>query len=657
VPPTLLLNDDFSGLDAGLFSAPVGARTEYHYLPEAAPRGNWAVACFGTGKDTGRAWQIVESEGRKSMVQTIESRRSHTHPMVVTGDPLWSDYTVEVRFTPDSPEGRCGCVVRYQNSRCYYFFGFDNGNVVLLKVDHETIIHQPNETVLASVDATLSPGTEYTAFVTVDGGNINARIEGGIALEAEDAAFTCGRVALLSDLPASFHSVQITAPKESVASFHTARSRQDQELDELREQNPKPVLWKKLSIDGFGVGRNLRFGDLTGSGHADLLVGQVVHHGERDDYSQLSCLTALTFDGDILWQKGTPDPEKTWLSNDVGFQIHDIDGDGRNEVVYCMDQELIVADGATGEVKSKSPTPVSKPPADLYPHILGDCLFFCDTRGIGRPGDIVIKDRYWNFWVLDDELRPLWEGTCQTGHYPFAFDTDGDGHDELAIGYALYDHDGRLLWNLQDTIRDHADGVAVLNFEQYPGAEPRILYTASDDGCLFVSLDGKILKHHHIGHAQNPAVARLRSDLPGLQTVTINFWGNQGILHFYDAAGDIYHSCEPNNFGSMCLPINWTGSGVEYFVHNPNPQHGGMFDGWGRPVVTFPDDGHPDMCNAVLDVTGDCRDEVIVWDPHEVWVYTQDDGPKDGKLYKPVRNSQYNNSNYQASVSLPGWSE
>ena len=31
-------------------------------------------------------------------------------------------------------------------------------------------------------------------------------------------------------------------------------------------------------------------------------------------------------------------------------------------------------------------------------------------------------------------------------------------------------------------------------------------------------------------------------------------------------------------------------------------------------------------------------------------------GPKDGKLYSPIRNPQYNNSNYQASVSLPGWS-
>jgi hypothetical protein len=48
-------------------------------------------------------------------------------------------------------------------------------------------------------------------------------------------------------------------------------------------------------------------------------------------------------------------------------------------------------------------------------------------------------------------------------------------------------------------------------------------------------------------------------------------------------------------------------------------------------VVQFPDDGHPDMANAVLDLTGDCRDEIVVWNPRELWVYTQDDSPKTGR--------------------------
>lgn len=61
------------------------------------------------------------------------------------------------------------------------------------------------------------------------------------------------------------------------------------------------------------------------------------------------------------------------------------------------------------------------------------------------------------------------------------------------------------------------------------------------------------------------------------------------------------------------------------------------------------------MCNAILDITGDCRDEIVVWNPNELWVYIQSDNPKPGKLYKPIRNPLYNYSNYQATVSLLGW--
>jgi len=43
-----------------------------------------------------------------------------------------------------------------------------------------------------------------------------------------------------------------------------------------------------------------------------------------------------------------------------------------------------------------------------------------------------------------------------------------------------------------------------------------------------------------------------------------------------------------------------------------------------RRVVVFPDDGHPDLAAAALDLTGDPRDEVLLWDPERVWIYTQD---------------------------------
>ena len=654
----VLLEERFDQLDVGMFSSPVGPLTEYHYVPEAAPKGNWAVSCFGTDLGAQTAWHVEEENGRRVMVQTFDNESADTHPMIVTGNEYWGDYRVQVEFAPESKRDQSGVVFRYRNDRCYYFFGLDGSSAVLKMVRHGTGFRQPYEKVLAKKEVEWVPGGYYTAVVEVNGDLIQARIDDLVSLTARDNTYPLGKVALLADVPTRYRYVGVDTSVREKQRIDKVISERRREERQLQDENPNPVVWKKFSTQGFGAGRNVRFGDLDGDGRLDLLIGQVVHHGApRDDYSELSCLTAMTFDGEILWQIGRPDPEKWRLTNDVAFQIHDLDGDGRQDVIYTMNQELIVADGATGKTKYKSPTPNSKPPADRYPRILGDCLYFCDLRGTAQDRDVIIKDRYWHVWALNDRLEPLWEAECNTGHYPYAYDVDNDGRDELLVGYSLFDDDGTLLWSLDDEIGDHADGVAIVDFQDQHSRGPVVFTAASDAGVFYADLKGKIIKHHWIGHGQNPAIADFRPDLPGLEALSINFWGSQGILHFYDSSGEIYHDFEPNQYGSMCLPINWTGEPPEYFVHSPNVEEGGMFDGWGRKVVVFPDDGHPDMCNAVVDLTGDCRDEVVVWNPHEVWVYTQDDNPKSGRLYKPARNPLYNYSNYQATVSLPAWSE
>ncbi len=613
-----LLDDGFDRLSPGNLFGVVGAHAEYHYVRETEPKAGWSVSAFTSSPASQLAWKVIRENEDAVLAQTYRNKSKHTHPLVTTGDPLWTDYTVSVRFAPDDDKGRSGVTFRMHNDRNYYFFGVEGERAVLLRVQDATAFRTPAEMVLAEQTFAWKPGKYFDAVVTARGARITASMNDTLTLVAEDDSFPRGGIGLMSDPPARYTHVTVTTNDASFEALQQEKHAREAEEQRLQAENPKPVLWKSVTTRDFGVGRNLRFGDLNGDGQIDVLIGQVLHHGPKDRNSELSCLTAMTFDGDMLWQIGEPDPWKDNLTNDVGFQIHDLDGDGTNEVVYCMNMEIVVADGATGKTKYKQPTPLMPAPTpepyNKFPRILGDSIYFCDLRGVGRASDIILKDRYLNFWALTDRLEVEWQGACNTGHYPFAYDIDGDGKQELAIGYSLYAPDGRVLWTLDDTMHDHADGVAIVRYNG-PDDSPRVMCAASDEGMFFVDTQGNVIKHHYLGHVQNPAVANFRDDLPGLETVSINFWGNQGIIHFYDANGDVYYDFEPVQHGSMCLPINWTGRDEEFFVLSPNVTYGGMYDGRGRRVVRFPADGHPDMCNAVLDITGDCRDEVVVWDP------------------------------------------
>ena len=202
-------------------------------------------------------------------------------------------------------------------------------------IQHETEFRKPFEKILASKEFVWKKGEDLLAEVTVSGTHIEARLNRKTVLSADDSAYPMGRIGLVSDMPTRFSSVRVTASQAEKARVAAARAGIEAESLALQAANPKPVLWKKFKTDGFGVGRNLRFGDLDGDGRIDILIGQVRHYGPKDANSEVSCLTAMNVDGKMLWQLGEPDAWKDNLSNDVAFQIHDIDGDGSNEVIFA----------------------------------------------------------------------------------------------------------------------------------------------------------------------------------------------------------------------------------------------------------------------------------------------------------------------------------
>ena len=655
----VLFEDDFSRYPPGWLSHPVGtlneAVQEYHWLSSrGVSLGPWSNAIAHLD-----AWVIGDENGKPYLQQQFTpSARQFTTPIFITGDPEWSDYTVEAKVKPLSFADMAGVVFRYHTNRHYYLFALTGGNKAVLKLHLplDKALRVPDWRDLASIDFSYDTKRYYALKVENDGPRIRAFIDGKQIFTATDSEVIRGKAGVAANTPARYQDFRVTASDPVVHAIHTRIAARDAELARLRQENPKPKLWKKFDTPNFGAGRNVRFGDLDGDGRLDMLIAQNIPRVRGDAFDAISCLTAVNLDGKVLWQLGRPNPENGLLTNDTPFQIHDIDGDGKNEVVLVKDFKLQVLDGATGKTKHWVWTPVA-PAATERPYELvsGDSIAFLNLLGNKNRHEILIKDRYWNFWVFNNRLELLFHGTGQTGHYPYPWDIDGDGRDEFTVGYSLWNHNGKQMWSHDPELKDHADGVAIANLSDDANAAPRIYASGSDEGFIVFDVQGNILKHVRVGHNQSPSIARYRSDLSGLQYISINFWKNPGIVTVFDRDGNILEQQEPIHTGSPMLPVNWRGDGQEFVFLSADPKDGGLFDGRIRPVVMFSDDGHPTLAANVLNVTGDARDEIVVWDQQRVWIYTQDRPFTGKRIYDPIRNPDYNESNYRTNVSLPRW--
>jgi hypothetical protein len=657
-----LFRDDFSRFPPGWLTSPVGslngAIQEYHYLPNrGVPLGPWEMPICHLD-----SWIVSDERGKPYLEEQLTPSAQHfTLPLFITGDPEWSDYAVEVKVKPLSVNDLTGLVFRYHTNRHYYLFALSGGNKVRIAVHQvlEPSLGVPGWRELSSAPFAYETRRFYTLKVENDGPRIRAYVDGKLVLETSDSEILKGKAGLASASPARFQDFSVSASDAKAAEIAGRIHKRDEELARLRDDNPKPKLWKKFETPVFGAGRNVRFGDLDGDGVPDMLIAQSIPRIRGDGFDQISCLTAVTLDGKILWQKGRPDPRNGLLTNDTPFQIHDIDGDGRNEVVVARDFQLQILDGRTGEVRQWVWMP-KMPSADRerpYEAEVGDSIAFVNFSGNPARHEILVKDRYTHFWIYNNKLELLWKGDGQTGHYPYPFDIDGSGRDKMMIGYALWDSPGHQLWSHDQEIHDHADGIMMGNLSPDPKAEPRVYASCSDEGFMMFDIRGKILKHTRVGHNQSPSVGKYRMDVPGLQYISVNFWRNPGIVTLFDWDGNILAQEEPIHSGAPMLPVNWRGDGQEFVLLSGNPRDGGLIDGHLRRVVMFPDDGHPDLAANVLNVTGDSRDEIILWDQQRVWIYTQDRPFTGRRIYDPIRNPDYNESNYRTNVSLPHWTE
>lgn len=332
-----------------------------------------------------------------------------------------------------------------------------------------------------------------------------------------------------------------------------------------------------IGVGDFGS-ETFRIGDLNGDGAPDLLFVQNLYNTRT-----ITCLTATTIMGEVLWQTGVPSQRNGFTYGDLPVQIYDWDGDGRNEVLYVQQAQyaelypdtpyavqrarryegtatMIVLDGTTGREKGRFAIPA---PAD-------GAFLFANLTGGDQRSDLVVKDEYWNMWGITHDGRELWRWTGSTGHYPAIADIDGDGRDEVFVGFALVDHDGRPLFEHRphDLPEDaewddpHQDAACMV---QRKDGSWRLIFGNHGLHCL--DAEGHERWDRPLREAQHVVPGHFRDD-SDIQLMVVNR-GNcdscePATLYLYDLDGnEIWRREQPRgSWAVKCERVNWSGPGM-----------------------------------------------------------------------------------------------
>lgn len=415
----------------------------------------------------------------------------------------------------------------------------------------------------------------------------------------------------------------------------------------MPDETQTAYLLKQIDTSVCGKGCQMRLGDLNGDGCMEIIMVQP-DSGFDERYFPHSavCATALGPDGEVLWQIGSPDPEAKAAHTDIPAQIYDIDNDGMNEFLCVMNDEFCIFDGNTGTLKRKYPLP------DPHAH---DCIIIADLEGRGYAQNIILKNRYHQLWAFDVNFNVMWTYKGNIGHYPWPYDINGDGRDELIAGYTVLGGDGEVLWSIDEA--GHADSVWVGNFKKCGSGDPLILIGGAAVGA-YTSSGEQLWRRDNAGELKSVFPANLNRASGAAEIVGLDRDCAQGIDNLFiltpDGEQTLCKSMPVPGDGSRTMPVYDFASDKtdSILASNRSGLSPAAYDGMLEPVCTLPSDGY--MQRA--DIYGDGTCEILVYDGEKLEIYTaaETDLPRTGVLSaRPQPKRLYNQTIYCSGELTP----
>lgn len=638
----VIINEDFEDFKATEFpyDHDHSALGEYHHvMPNGYTGSFYDPISLHQWRSLGGSWLITKAFGKSYLEQNRGDNASghfkSVSAVLVHKKKLYAPYTLSFDMALFETKNLCGICFNYIHNRKYDCLAIDGTNLVIYHRNQEDVYEYYKEPFNASALDTLQFKLELGEKLNV---YINEKY-----ICTVDVKFNPGYIAFIAKSPCRYSDLVVSMEDNNYSLNLEEEKKWSNYIKSKQEQYPELKCIKKINLNGNGAGRQFRYG-LDRNNQPVLLFAQHQKRMYRDAFARLSCLSAYNLDGQLLWQYGSPNPEENGpISCDLPFQIGDINGDGLNEVIFASDFMVYIVSLETGEIISKMKTPYVKgdPLVGDYPYdyLNPDGMRLADFEGLGYQGDFILKDRYKNVWAYRaSDFKLLWRYNHKnTGHFPYIYDFNNDGCDEMLVGYDMVSSKGEILWSLPIN-SDHTDEIIYTNTED--GGEKRLYLASGNEGFNIVDINGNIIKSNDVGHAQRISVAPY-IDNGKMQVAVTSFWGADMLMYLYDGDGNLISEREMMGNGNLVCPVAYDGK-HNLILSNASPELGGLLDANLDVVVKFPDDGHPTLTAEVIDIDNDGVDEILVFDEYQLWIYKASTFTQ-GIIHKHYPDNAYSN--------------